>query len=425
MNYDFDAISSIFNKKIDSFLDTLCYRPASLGIAVSGGSDSLGLLYLIKSWPNPTNLKISVLTVDHDLRRGSAKEATYVSELCKELGFQHTTLIWGHEDMTGNLSANAREARYKLMNKSLPLNSILMTGHTLDDQVETFLMRLRRGSGVDGLASMTEQSYLLLDDNKMTLFRPLLEFERQTMRDVLNHKKVNWIDDPTNKDQSFERVRVRELLSSFVELGIDKNTIGKTAFLMQSAKIALNQFALDCYEKFGSCNYGDIVLDFDEFAGQPLDIKRRLIAAAQKWISNLKYRPRLTQVDALISSIDEKVTFSGSGTICYVHGKSIKITREVNACDKAVGASNGIIFDNRWKLITSESSDELTVKCLGESGYKLLDPNLRKKIPYKTIIALPGLFKDRKLINFPFLDPSSKFKFSFCKQPFNQFLLDH
>ena len=311
------------------------------------------------------------------------------------------------------------------MNKSLPLNSILMTGHTLDDQVETFLMRLRRGSGVDGLASMTEQSYLLLDDHKLTLFRPLLEFERQTMRDVLNHKKVNWIDDPTNKDQSFERVRVRELLSSFVELGIDKNTIGKTAFLMQSAKIALNQFALDCYEKFGSCNYGDIVLDFDEFANQPLDIKRRLIAAAQKWISNLKYRPRLTQVDALISSIDEKVTFSGSGTICYIHGKSIKITREVNACDKAVGASNGIIFDNRWKLITSESSDGLTVKCLGANGYKLLDPNLRKKIPYKTIIALPGLFKDRNLINFPFLDPSSKFRFSFCKQPFNQFLLDH
>jgi tRNA(Ile)-lysidine synthase TilS/MesJ len=66
VNYDFDAISSIFNKKIDSFLDTLCYRPASLGIAVSGGSDSLGLLYLIKSWPNPTNLKISVLTVDHE-----------------------------------------------------------------------------------------------------------------------------------------------------------------------------------------------------------------------------------------------------------------------------------------------------------------------------------------------------------------------
>ena len=425
MNYDFDAISGTFNKKIDSFLDTLCYRPASLGIAVSGGSDSLGLLYLINSWPNPTNLKILVLTVDHDLRHGSAKDATYVSELCKKLGFSHTTLLWDHEDMTGNLSANAREARYKLMKKSLPVNSILMTGHTLDDQAETFLMRLRRGSGVDGLASMTEQNYLLIDDDKMTLFRPLLEFERQTMRDVLNYKKVNWIDDPTNKDQSFERVRVRELVSTFAELGIDKNTIGKTASLMQSAKIALNQFALDCYEKFGSCDYGDLVFDFDEFANQPVDIKRRLIAAAQKWISNLKYRPRLTQVDALISSIDEKVTFSGSGTICYVHGKSIKITREVNACDKAVGASNGIIFDNRWKLITSESIDELTVKCLGEHGYTLLDPNLRKKIPYKTIIALPGLFKDRNLINFPFLDPSSKFRFSFCKQPFNQFLLDH
>ena len=425
MNFDFDAISSIFNKKIDSFLDTLCYRPAALGIAVSGGSDSLGLLYLINSWPNPTNLKILVLTVDHDLRHGSAKDATYVSELCKRLGFQHTTLVWGHEDMSGNLSANAREARYKLMKKFLPLNSILMTGHTLDDQAETFLMRLRRGSGVDGLASMTEQSYLILGDDKMMLFRPLLGFERQTLRNVLNYKKVNWIDDPTNKDQSFERVRVRELLSSFVELGIDKNTIGRTAFLMQSAKIALNHFAIDCYEKFGSCDYGDILFDFDEFANQPLDIKRRLIAAAQKWISNLKYRPRLSQVDALINAIDEKVTFSGSGTICYVHDKSIKITREVNACDNAVGASNGIIFDNRWKLITSESCDELIVKCLGEYGYTLLDPNLRKKIPYRTIIALPGLFKDKNLINFPFLYPSSKFRFSFCKQPFHQFLLDH
>jgi tRNA(Ile)-lysidine synthase len=87
VNFDFDAISSMFNKKIESFLDTLCYRPAALGIAVSGGSDSLGLLYLINSWPNPTNLKILVLTVDHDLRHGSAKDATYVSELCKKTLF--------------------------------------------------------------------------------------------------------------------------------------------------------------------------------------------------------------------------------------------------------------------------------------------------------------------------------------------------
>ena len=425
MSFDFDVISAKFNKKIDNFLDGLSYHPDTLGVAVSGGSDSLSLLYLIDAWSNKKNLKIVILTVDHNLRNGSADEALYVGELCNKLGLIHKTLFWDHEDIEGNLSASAREARYRLMQNSIPSDAILITGHTLDDQAETFLMRLRRGSGVDGLASMAEQSYLSFGNDGITIFRPLLDFERQTLRKVLKFYKVDWIEDPTNNDQSFERVRVRDLLARFVDLGIDKNIIGRTALLMQSAKTALNHFASDCYEKFGSCDNGDIIFDFSEFSKQPLDVKRRLISAAQKWISNQKYRPRLSQVDALINSIDEKVTFSGSGTICYFHNNSIRITREANACVCEIEASNDVIFDRRWKLIALENCKDLTIKCLGEDGYTFLEPGIRKKIPYKTIIALPALFNDTNLINFPFIDPESKFKFNLCKQPFNQFLLDH
>ena len=425
MSFDFDVISAKFNKKIDNFLDGLSYHPDTLGVAVSGGSDSLSLLYLINSWSNKKNLKIVILTVDHNLRNGSADEALYVGEICNKLGLIHKTLFWDHGDIEGNLSASAREARYRLMQNSIPSDAILITGHTLDDQAETFLMRLRRGSGVDGLASMAEQSYLSFGNDGITIFRPLLDFERQTLRKVLKFYKVDWIEDPTNNDRSFERVRVRDLLARFVEIGIDKNTIGRTALLMQSAKTALNHFASDCYEKFGSCDNGDIIFDFSEFSKQPLDVKRRLISAAQKWISNQKYRPRLSQVDALINSIDEKVTFSGSGTICYFHNNSIRITREVNACVCEIEASNDVIFDRRWKLIALENCKDLTIKCLGEDGYSFLEPGIRKKIPYKTIIALPALFNDTNLINFPFIDPESKFKFNLCKQPFNQFLLDH
>tara|TARA_B100000886_G_scaffold68206_1_gene43005 strand:+ start:176 stop:1453 length:1278 start_codon:yes stop_codon:yes gene_type:complete len=425
VSFDFDVISAKFNKKIDNFLDGLSYHPDTLGVAVSGGSDSLSLLYLIDAWSNKKNLKIVILTVDHNLRNGSADEALYVGELCNKLGLIHKTLFWDHEDIEGNLSASAREARYRLMQNSIPSDAILITGHTLDDQAETFLMRLRRGSGVDGLASMAEQSYLSFGNDGITIFRPLLDFERQTLRKVLKFYKVDWIEDPTNNDRSFERVRVRDLLARFVEIGIDKNTIGRTALLMQSAKTALNHFASDCYEKFGSCDNGDIIFDFSEFSKQPLDVKRRLISAAQKWISNQKYRPRLSQVDALINSIDEKVTFSGSGTICYFHNNSIRITREANACVCEIEASNDVIFDRRWKLIALENCKDLTIKCLGEDGYTFLEPGIRKKIPYKTIIALPALFNDTNLINFPFIDPESKFKFNLCKQPFNQFLLDH
>ena len=425
MSFDFDVISAKFNKKIDNFLDSLSYHPDTLAVAVSGGSDSLSLLYLINSWSNKKNLKIVILTVDHNLRNGSADEALYVGELCNKLGLIHKTLFWDHKDIEGNLSASAREARYRLMQNSIPSDAILITGHTLDDQAETFLMRLRRGSGVDGLASMAEQSYLSFGNDGITIFRPLLDFERQTLRKILKFYKVDWIEDPTNNDQSFERVRVRDLLARFVEIGIDKNTIGRTALLMQSAKTALNHFASDCYEKFGSCDNGDIIFDFSEFSKQPLDVKRRLISAAQKWISNQKYRPRLSQVDALINSIDEKVTFAGSGTICYFHNNSIRITREANACVCEIEASNDVIFDRRWKLIALENCKDLTIKCLGEYGYTFLEPGIRKKIPYKTIIALPALFNDNNLINFPFIDPESKFKFNLCIQPFNQFLLDH
>ncbi len=425
MSFDFNVISSKFNKKIDSFLDSLSYSPAALGVAVSGGSDSLSLLYLINSWSNKKNLKIIILTVDHNLRNGSADEALYVGKLCNKLGLIHKTLFWAHEDIKGNLSASAREARYRLMQNAIPSGAILVTGHTLDDQAETFLMRLRRGSGVDGLASMAEKSYLSFGNDKMTIYRPLLDFERQTLRNVLKFYQVDWIEDPTNNDKSFERVKVRDLLARCIEIGIDKSTISQTALLMQSAKTALNHFASDCYEKFGSCDNGDIIFDFDEFSKQPLDIKRRLISAAQKWISNQKYRPRLSQVDGLINSLDEKITFSGSGTICYFHDNSIRITREVNASVCEIEASNGVIFDRRWKLIALENCRDLTIKCLGEDGYTFLEPGLRKKIPYKTIIALPALFNDNNLINFPFIDPNSKFKFNLCKQPFNQFLLDH
>ena len=132
MSFDFNVISSKFNKKIDSFLDSLSYKPAALGVAVSGGSDSLSLLYLIDSWSNKKNLKIIILTVDHNLRNGSADEALYVGELCNKLGLIHKTLFWAHEDIKGNLSASAREARYRLMQNAIPSGAILVTGHTLD-----------------------------------------------------------------------------------------------------------------------------------------------------------------------------------------------------------------------------------------------------------------------------------------------------
>jgi tRNA(Ile)-lysidine synthase len=189
-----------------------------IALAVSGGSDSAAMLHLVVSWAARQNSSISltVLSVDHGLRTGSAQECVRVGEWCKVLGVKHVTLRWLGEKPSTGIQAKGRDARYKLMTDWCLAHNVpvLLTAHTADDQAETIVMRQSRTSTAKSLAGIWPSR----DWNGVQVMRPLLLARRQELRDYLSSQNLSWIDDPSNFNTRYERVRIREKLAGDADL---------------------------------------------------------------------------------------------------------------------------------------------------------------------------------------------------------------
>lgn len=190
-----------------------------IGLAVSGGSDSLALMHLAARWAAPRRAALLVLTVDHGLRPEAAAEAAWVAGAAHRLGLGHRTLRWTAPEPR---QPAARRARHALLSAALKSagGQLLLTGHTADDQAETILMRVRQGSGWYGLAGMRRLalSPVWPEGEGVWIARPLLGWRRPALRRWLDGQGAAWIDDPSNDNPAFERVRVRTLLAGRPEL---------------------------------------------------------------------------------------------------------------------------------------------------------------------------------------------------------------
>lgn len=177
-----------------------------LAVAVSGGSDSMAMALLAKQF----GFEVVALTVDHQLRPESGREAAQVAEWMAAHQIPHYILPWEHAEVQGNLQAAARKARYQLLTqfcKDKQLKALLVA-HTEDDQAETIAMRQARAAGAVGLAGMSAVS----EQYGVTILRPLLAVTRKALRDYLLHEKQPWIDDPSNENTDFDRIRIRKEL---------------------------------------------------------------------------------------------------------------------------------------------------------------------------------------------------------------------
>lgn len=215
-------------------------RASTLVLAVSGGPDSVALMWLAARWRKALKHgpRFVVATVDHGLRAASSREAREVKRLAASLGLPHRTLKWrGAKPQTG-VPAAARAARYQLLaDVARKENAVaIVTAHTLDDQAETVIMRLSRGSGVAGLAGMAR--YSRREDT--VLMRPLLDVPKARLIATLTRAKVAFARDPTNDDPSFTRPRLRAMMPALAAEGADARNLARLAGRLARADAALD-----------------------------------------------------------------------------------------------------------------------------------------------------------------------------------------
>lgn len=326
-------------------------RPAPagrIGVAVSGGGDSLALLCLAVDWANRNGREVLAVTVDHGLRPEAAGEAAHVVALCRAAGVPCDMLTWTGWDGQGNLQDAARRARKSLIASWAARSAVtlVLTGHTQDDQAETVLMRLARGSGVDGLAGIAPWTR----DAGLVWGRPLLDTRRQELRSYLTARGMSWVEDPSNDDPRFDRVKARKMLGSLAELGLTVDRLAATAKRMQAAADALARATGDLALQAVSVDRGDLVIDDAAVRAAPEDVQRRLMARALSWVAGQTYRPRYEALLALMQSCAK----GGSGTLhgCFVkpnRAGGLRVMRELKAVSGLVAAP-GEPWDGRWHL---------------------------------------------------------------------------
>jgi tRNA(Ile)-lysidine synthase len=274
-------------------------KPGRLGLAVSGGPDSLALLLLVQA----AGLDCAAATVDHGIRREGRQEANFVARLCATIGVDHVILPLGPPD-TGNLSDWARRERYAALADWAESENctLLLTAHHADDQLETMIMRLNRGAGVGGLAAIRAR--------RGGIVRPLLGWRKSELEALLAACGVTAVDDPSNRDDRFDRARLRKALSDANWL--DPVAANRSALALAEAEDAL-AWAAVAYEGRRVGTQGGVV-SFDPRA-LPREILRRILLSCLRQIVP-DAEPRGGELDRLISALERGQTVTLCGVKC-------------------------------------------------------------------------------------------------------------
>ncbi len=276
-------------------------------LAVSGGADSLSLMVLCHEWVQRNRLPVHIFvaSVDHRLRPESADECAYVARLAAERGLPHQTLVWEGEKSHSNVQGLAREARYRLLTdhaRSIDCRHIAIAHHQ-DDQAETLIMRLLRGSGVTGLAAMRPVQPF----GAVTLLRPLLGFPKARLVASLDARSIGWVEDPSNRSPGYLRTRVRSMLPMFAAEGCDSARLAATARRLQRAEDALDGMAQDFYRRFVSAGPGhSLYLPLAAFQILPEEIRLRLLRAMLGFVAGPSYPPREEKLMTLDEALCQK-----------------------------------------------------------------------------------------------------------------------
>ncbi|MBF0168637.1 MAG: tRNA lysidine(34) synthetase TilS [Alphaproteobacteria bacterium] len=379
-----------------------------IAVAVSGGSDSLALALLAHQWAKERNGSILALSVDHGLRTGSTSELAEVKRWMKCHGIAHRILTWkGEKPKTGQMAA-ARLARYALLENACKKAGILhlMTAHQREDQAETLLLRLARGSGAEGLAAMSP----VLPMRHVRLLRPLLGVDRASLRNYLKARSQDWIEDPSNDNLAFERVRLRQLAPLLAELGLSAASLAASAGKLHRLRRHLEGEAALLLARHARLDALGFAWLARQSLTEPDEILRRALACLLASLSGAAFLPGEDQMDALLERLRGESWKGCTLAGCRLAPRQgqILIVREAAACQEQVKLVPGQegVWDGRYRFLGPRKRG-LRLGALGAREAEKLaqdHPTLKSKgVPALAWASLPALSDARGVFAVPAL----------------------
>ena len=375
-----------------------------IAVAVSGGGDSLCLCLLVHQWAQQNQKQLVALTVDHQLRAESGSESQQVAQWMQAQGIAHHILTWNGDKPITRLQERARIKRYELLRQWCQLNNIsaILFAQHQDDQIETIVMRLSKGSTEDGLMGMKP----LVEYPEVRVIRPFLTVTKKRLTTTLEALKQDWIEDPSNANMLFERVRLRQIIPHLSDHGISEESLLKFGSLMGCLSNVKNEY-LDTFWSHVQWHPGGFAL-IPQNASPPVlqdFFWKRLIQRT----GGLLYGPKQDALKRLVQKI--ALLKNGQGTTlgnCMILKKTDRLYcfREApKHPDILKLTQTPQIWEGRFKINFTEPGT--TIKRITHDDWKILvgsHPSLKEKsIPFPVIQSLPTLFKEGQIICIPFV----------------------
>lgn len=394
-----------------------------IAVAVSGGSDSLALTLLANAW---AKARIIAITVDHGLRKESEYEAAQVARWLAKYDIEHYTLKWKGDKQPSNIQANARNARYELMTDFCKQQQIanLLVAHTKEDQAETVLIRLMRGSGLEGLCGIRNKVTI----NDIRIIRPLLDTKKEDLKSYLRSQKQGWIEDPSNQNDKFARVRVRKFINSSDEPELLISRLASTANALQRSNDYIQQNILrEISEVADIKSEGYCLLDIEKFKALHVEVGLKIMAKLIKSIGGQYYKPRFEKLENLYNFIQNgEYNATLGGCEIYQSKKQseagkLLIIRENSAIqdDLEILSGSSVIWDGRFKCSLKYIEENFIVGAFSSSDLLSIARERQEfknlKLPKRVIFALPALKTLENIVAVPHIGyyKDKKFEDSF------------
>ena len=315
---DLSKVFLNFKNKLDAL------NRNSYVVAVSGGPDSLALVALSIAYTFFKKTKFYYILIDHNIRKNSNIEAKQVKSLLKKKSI-NLRVFQNKKKISQNIQAKARNVRYKIISDYCKKNSIkfVLTAHNLEDQVETFLIRLSRGSGLKGLAAMSPLSKI---NSQVYLFRPLLDTKKKFLKKISKNVFGTYFIDPSNKNEKYLRTKMRNLKKPLERSGIKYDQIFRSIQNLSSSKITLDKYLNKIFKELIKKKNNEISINFEKYVKLNKDTKMAIINESIKKLKKNYYDMRSKKVNNLINTLNRKnfkkstlggcIFFKKGGNLC-------------------------------------------------------------------------------------------------------------